>query len=165
MTFTEKLLRLAEDVISSSREHDWRIATAESCTGGLIMGCLTAVPGSSEVMDRGFVPYANQAKIKMLGVDAGLIAAHGAVSEQVAVAMAEGALRNAAADLSVAVTGIAGPGGGTPGKPVGMVHIAAERKGGGFTHERHHFIGDRHEVRMQTVEAALEMLKKLIRQP
>ncbi len=106
-----------------------RIATAESCTGGLVAGLLTAVPGSSAVVDRGFVTYSNEAKTDLVGVPAALIAAHGAVSEPVARAMAEGALGRSLADAAVAITGIAGPGGGSPDKPVGLVHFALALKG------------------------------------
>ena len=137
MAFADPLLHLAQAVVSSCKTHGLRIVTAESCTGGLIIGALTAVPGSSDVVERGFVPYANQAKTEMLDVDEGLIAAHGAVSEEVANALAEGALLNSTADLSVAVTGIAGPGGGSKEKPVGLVHIAAARRDHDSLHESH----------------------------
>ena len=111
------------------RARGWRLATAESCTGGLIAAACTALAGSSDWFDRGFVTYSNEAKVQMLGVDAALIARHGAVSEQVACAMAAGALRHSPADLAVAVTGIAGPGGAVPGKPVGTVWLATALKG------------------------------------
>ena len=136
------------------------LATAESCTGGLIAGCLTAVPGSSSVFERGFVTYSNDSKIELLGVAAELIAEHGAVSEAVCRAMAEGALAHAHADLSVAVTGIAGPDGGAPDKPVGTVHIAVARHGRDTAHAGHHFPGDRAQIRAASVEAALDMLQE-----
>ena len=116
-------------LLNEAREAGLHIATAESCTGGLIAAALTEIPGSSDVVDRGFVVYTNRAKTEMLGVPPQLIAQHGAVSEAVARAMAEGALKNACAQLAVSCTGIAGPTGATPGKPIGLVHIAAAREG------------------------------------
>lgn len=134
------------------------IATAESCTGGLIAGLITAVPGSSDVLDAGFVTYSNDAKTRMIGVPADLIASHGAVSEEVARAMAEGALAHGTADIAVAVTGVAGPGGGSALKPVGLVHCAAARKGYP-TVTRVLRLGDigRDAVRMETVRVAVDM--------
>ena len=139
------------------------IATAESCTGGLIAAALTAIPGSSAVVDRGFVTYSNEAKTEMLGVPADLIARRGAVSADVARAMAEGALKQCKADVAVAVTGIAGPDGGTPDKPVGLVHIAAARRGGARLHEEMRY-GDigRDNVRFETVASALALLARLL---
>ena len=134
------------------------LATAESCTGGLIAGLITSVPGSSDVLECGFVTYSNAAKTRMIGVPAELIARVGAVSEEVARAMAEGAVAHSAADVALAVTGVAGPGGGSAEKPVGLVHCAAARKG--FpTRTRVLRLGDigRDAVRMETVRAALEM--------
>lgn len=136
------------------------LATAESCTGGLVAAALTSVPGSSATLLCGFVTYANEAKTAMLGVDAGLIAAQGAVSEAVARAMAEGALARSGADLAVSVTGIAGPGGGTAAKPVGLVHLAAAARGGATVAERHVFGGDRAAVRAASVEAAFALLER-----
>ncbi len=136
------------------------LATAESCTGGLIAACLTAIPGSSAVVERGFVTYSNRAKTELLGVAEALLATHGAVSEPVARAMAEGALARAPVDIAVAVTGIAGPGGGT-GKPVGLVHVAAVRRGGATVHRVDTFAGDRDAVRHAAAAAALEMLERL----
>ena len=157
------LLARAEALLALCRETGLRLATAESCTGGLIAGTLTAIAGSSNVVERGFVTYTNESKSDMLGVPANLIAANGAVSEPVARAMAEGALAHSPADIAVAVTGIAGPGGGTPEKPVGLVHLAAARRGGATLHERHVFPGDRAAVREQTVAAALDLIDHLIR--
>ena len=139
------------------------IATAESCTGGLIAAALTAIPGSSAVVDRGFVTYSNEAKTEMLGVPTDLIARRGAVSAEVARAMAEGALKHSKADLTVAVTGIAGPDGGTAEKPVGLVHIAAARRGGARLHEEMLY-GDigRDNVRFETVASALALLARLL---
>jgi len=142
----------------------WRIATAESCTGGLIAAACTELAGSSVWFERGFVTYSNEAKTELLGVDAGLIALHGAVSEPVARAMAQGALQRSSADLAVAVTGIAGPSGGTVDKPVGTVWLAwAWRDEGGGAEGKvkavkHHFPGDRAEVRRATCEHALQGL-------
>jgi len=160
--FSSSLLRLAEVVIAEARAQKLRIATAESCTGGLIGGLLTEIPGTSEVFERGFIVYSNRAKQDMLGVPGDLIADQGAVSEAVARAMAEGAVENSNAHMAVAVTGIAGPGGGTGLKPVGLVHIAAARENRSILHEAHRF-GDigRTEVRIKTVEAALELLRRL----
>ena len=154
------LLQLAGDVLRLCREQGLRLATAESCTGGLIAGCLTAVAGSSTVFDRGFVTYSNVAKTAELGVAAELLAQYGAVDEVVARAMAEGALAAAGVDITVAVTGIAGPDGGSPGKPVGLVHFAAARTGADTLHERQVFPGDRQQVRAATVEAALRLLAR-----
>jgi len=145
------------------RRRGWRLASAESCTGGLIAAACTAVPGSSDWFERGFVSYSNAAKSEMLGVDAGLIAAHGAVSEAVVRAMAEAAVQRAGVDLSVAVTGIAGPGGATPGKPVGTVWLGlAWRDAAGSVQvqaERLQWAGDRAAVREQTVRLALRRLR------
>lgn len=144
------------------RRRGWRMAAAESCTGGLIAAACTSVAGSSDWFERGFVSYSNRAKTEMLGVDAALIAAQGAVSEAVARAMAEGALRGAGVELAVAVTGIAGPGGATPGKPVGTVWLAlAVRTAHGqrIEAERLQLPGDRAAVREQTLRAAIERLR------
>jgi nicotinamide-nucleotide amidase len=160
--FSSPLLRLAEVILAEARTRKLRIATAESCTGGLIGGLLTEIPGSSDVFDRGFIVYSNRAKADLLGVPGDLIADQGAVSEAVARAMAEGAVENSNAHMAVAVTGVAGPGGGTPLKPVGLVHFAAAREGRSILHEAHRF-GDigRTEVRLKSVEAALLLLQRL----
>jgi nicotinamide-nucleotide amidase len=135
-----------------------KLATAESCTGGLIAGLLTEIAGSSDVVERGFVTYSNAAKAELLGVPEALLAEHGAVSEPVARAMARGALARSQADIAVAVTGVAGPGGGTAAKPVGIVHVAAARRGGTVLHRECRF-GDigRGAVRIASVEAALQL--------
>jgi nicotinamide-nucleotide amidase len=161
--FSLPLLRLAEVVLSDARAQKLRIATAESCTGGLIAGLLTEIPGSSDVLDRGFVVYSNRAKQDMLNVPGDLIADMGAVSEPVARMMAEGAVENSNAHVAIAVTGVAGPGGGTPLKPIGLVHIAACRERRSIIHEAHRF-GDvgRSEIRMKSVEAALLLLQRLL---
>ena len=135
-----------------------RVATAESCTGGLVSGAITAIAGSSDWFDRGFVTYSNAAKHELLGVHDAVLRAHGAVSEATAIAMANGALKRSNADLAVAVTGIAGPAGGTPAKPVGMVCFAWARKDGRVTSETHHLGGDRAEVRRASVAIALRGL-------
>src|SRR5437764_8499353 len=137
--FDADLLRLAQSVLDKARAKHLRIATAESCTGGLVAALLTEIPGASDVLERGFVVYSNVAKTELLGVPEQLLASHGAISESAARAMADGAIRHSGAQLSVAVTGIAGPGGGTPQKPVGLVHIAAARQGRETLHERHLF--------------------------
>ena len=160
--FSADLRARAEKLLADARAQGLRIALAESCTGGLIAGLLTEIAGSSEVLDRGFVTYSNQAKEEMLGVPAALLKQHGAVSQAVARAMAEGAIRKSSAQLSVAVTGIAGPGGGTAEKPVGLVHIAAAR-GDRIIHRECRF-GDigRGEVRLKSAETALQMLSQLL---
>ena len=135
-----------------------KLATAESCTGGLIAAACTAVAGSSDWFERGFVTYSNEAKSELLGVDAALLAAHGAVSGEVARAMADGALARSRADLAVAVTGIAGPSGATEGKPVGTVWLAVARRGDATQIERLQFGGDRASIREQTVQHALQRL-------
>jgi nicotinamide-nucleotide amidase len=161
--FPSPLLRLAEVVLADAREKKLRIATAESCTGGLVAGLLTEIPGSSDVLERGFVVYSNRAKQDMLGVPGDLIADQGAVSEAVARAMAEGAVANSNAHIAVSITGVAGPGGGTKLKPVGLVHFAAAREGRSILHEAHRF-GDigRTEIRVKSVEVALTLLRCLL---
>ena len=159
----EDLVGLAGAVIRTCREAGLTVATAESCTGGLIAAVLTEVPGSSSVVDRGFVTYSNAAKAQALGVPASLIEARGAVSEEVARAMAAGALAHSTADLAVAVTGIAGPGGGTAAKPVGLVHLAVCRRGRDTLHlERRYGELGRREVRFATVADALDLMARLI---
>lgn len=161
--FSADLLTRAEKLLADARARQLKIATAESCTGGLIAGLLTEIAGSSDVFERGFVTYSNQAKQEIIGVPQALLIRHGAVSEDVARAMAQGALSHSLADLAVAVTGVAGPGGGSAEKPVGLVHIAAARKGGETLHRECRF-GDigRGAVRIRSVETALEMLTELI---
>lgn len=145
-------------LVRALRDKGWKLATAESCTGGLVAGAVTDVAGSSDVFDRGFVTYSNAAKTDMLGVSADMIRLYGAVSEEVARAMSEGALRHSAADVAVAITGIAGPGGGSDGKPVGLVHFACATK----TRTEHIEIrfGDlgRAVVRQAAVRQALQLV-------
>lgn len=150
---------LARAVLDACRARGLMVATAESCTGGMVAAALTDVPGSSDVVDRGFVTYSNVAKAEMLGVPSALIAEHGAVSEPVARAMAEGALVHSAATLAVAITGIAGPGGGSAQKPEGLVHFACARRGAPTAHARVEFgAPGRAEVRARSVDRALRML-------
>jgi nicotinamide-nucleotide amidase len=150
--FPSPLLSLAQNVLADAREQRLRVATAESCTGGLIAALLTELPGSSDLLDRGFVDFSNRAKSDLLGVPGDLIADQGAVSEAVARAMAEGAVDNSNAHMALAVTGVAGPGGGTRLKPVGLVHIAVARERRSILHEAHYF-GDigRSEIRLRSV--------------
>jgi nicotinamide-nucleotide amidase len=152
---TDPLIDLAARVGNSLDQKRLRLATAESCTGGWIATAVTAVAGSSAWFERGFVTYSNEAKQESLGVAAELIASHGAVSEPVALAMAQGALRHSHADVAVSVTGIAGPGGATPGKPVGTVCLSWAGPGQRRVVRTCRFQGDREAVRRQSVEAAL----------
>lgn len=143
------------------RSRGLMVATAESCTGGMVAAALTAIPGSSDVVDRGFVTYSNEAKTDMLGVPAALIATHGAVSEPVARAMAEGALSRSRAGITVALTGIAGPGGGSDSKPVGLVHLAAARAGHPTLHlERRYGDLGRKDIREAALRDALDLIEK-----
>ena len=155
MTFPETSLELARRLLGACERRGWHLATAESCTGGLIIACLTEISGSSSVVERGYVTYDNRAKAEVLGVPAALLERVGAVSEEVARAMAEGARDRAGVDLTVAVTGIAGPGGATPTKPVGLVHMAVARTEGPILHARAVFPGDRAAIRLASVDAAL----------
>ena len=157
---------LSRSLLDLCRMRKLTIATAESCTGGLVAGALTDIPGSSDVIDRGFVTYSNDAKRAMLGVKASTLATFGAVSKETATAMAVGALEKAGVDLAVAITGIAGPGGATPGKPVGLVHFAVASRDGKILHREFRFgaIG-RTTVRQRSVVEALRMLMELARGP
>ena len=158
--FTDALLDGARDLLEKARQKHFHIVTAESCTGGLIAGLLTEIPGSSDVVERGFVTYSNDAKEELLGVPRQLLEDHGAVSEPVARAMAQGALKHARAERSIAVTGIAGPGGGSAQKPVGLVYIAVARPEGDVMVREYRF-GDigRNKVRLAAVEKALKLLR------
>ncbi len=160
---SEDLRAAAIAVLDACRARGLKVATAESCTGGLVAGALTDIAGSSDVFDRGFVTYSNEAKQQMLGVPAGMLQEQGAVSRQTAEAMARGALGHAKADIVVAITGIAGPGGGSADKPVGLVHFAVASRGGKLTHaeKRYGDIG-RAEVRHKSVLQALMMLKTMV---
>ena len=158
--FDEAMQQLARDLFEDLEREDLMIATAESCTGGLIAGLLTEVPGSSAFVECGFVTYSNRAKTQLLGVPAELIEQDGAVSEGVARAMVEGVLAHSEADIAVAVTGVAGPGGGTAAKPVGLVHVAAKWRGRGTCHERLE-LGDigRNQVRLESVRQAIQLAR------
>jgi len=159
--YPANLYALAEDLLKTCLAKSLKVTTAESCTGGLVSGLISAVPVSSAIFSRGFITYSNRSKGEMLGVPAHMFMSHGAVSEECARSMADGALKTAHADISVAVTGIAGPSGATDTKPVGLVHIAAARKGFEARHEQYVFEGDRSQVRMQAVECALKMLNNM----
>ena len=167
MSDKSNISNLAEVIINELRNRNMKIVTAESCTGGLIASTLTDISGSSDAVHGGFVTYANDAKTNMLGVDSELIKTHGAVSAEVAKAMATGALENSSADIAIAVTGIAGPTGGTAEKPVGLVHMAVAMKTQNDTvqsharherHERHEFGNEfRTEIKKLSVEKALTL--------
>lgn len=161
MPFPNASLDLARTIIERSTAKRLTLATAESCTGGLIMACLTDIPGSSAVVDRGFITYSNQAKQELLGVPADMLAAHGAVSAEVATAMAMGARARAGVDLAIAVTGIAGPGGGTAEKPVGLVYLALAT-GDSVHASRKIFPGDRQAVRQATLDRAFVMIEEAL---
>lgn len=156
--FSTKLIYDAEQLLAACRAQGLTLVTAESCTGGLIAAVLTEIPGSSDVMAGGCVTYSNAMKTAMTGVDAALIASHGAVSEPVARAMAQGVLKTSGASLAIAATGIAGPGGATPTKPVGLVHLACARAGHATLHRTCHFNGERSAVRLAAVDAALALM-------
>jgi nicotinamide-nucleotide amidase len=157
--FDRETVALATAVLELCRARDWRVATAESCTGGLVVAAMTAIPGSSDVVDRGFVAYSNAAKMQLLGVPQATLDAHGAVSTETALAMAEGAVARASVDLAVSVTGIAGPGGGSAEKPVGLICLGIATRGGRRS-ERHVFPGDRSGIRRAAMIRALELLKE-----
>jgi nicotinamide-nucleotide amidase len=152
---------LAERVLAACRARKWTVATAESCTGGLVTGALTEIAGSSDVVDRGFVTYSNSAKMAMVGVPETTLAAYGAVSRQTAEAMAQGALARAGVELTVAITGVAGPGGGSEEKPVGLVHFAAASSERLIHREKRYGDVGRSEVRRLSVIEALSMLLEL----
>lgn len=158
MIVTSEMIETAKYVLDAFREENATIATAESCTGGLIAALLTSIAGSSDVFDRGFVTYSNAAKTEQISVPPDLIEAHGAVSAEVAMAMAQGALEHSRATVSVSVTGIAGPGGGSAEKPVGTVFVAVASQEGLFVEELKLGNPGRDEIRAQTAQAALEML-------
>lgn len=160
--FPAQISALAQQIVTDFTAMGHMLSTAESCTGGLIAGAITDIAGSSAVLDRGFVTYTNDAKMDMLGVTATTLEAFGAVSRETALQMAHGALYRSKAQFSVAVTGIAGPGGGSPAKPVGLVHLAAQRRGNRIIHREMRY-GDigRDQVRLSTVKTALEMLLEL----
>jgi nicotinamide-nucleotide amidase len=162
--FPPEILTLAETVLREARSHGLQLATAESCTGGLIASALTAIPGSSDVVERGFVAHSERAKTELLDIPAEMIGGYGAVSVQVGRAMAEGALAHSAADLSVSCTGIAGPGGGSEAKPVGLVYLGLARRGLNTRAIECRFGAlSRDAIRMKTVVAALQLVLDAIR--
>lgn len=159
------ILELAQQVVTMCTDKNVMVSTAESCTGGLVAGAITAISGASQVLERGFVTYSDQAKIEMLGVMPITLRQFGAVSKDVALEMAHGALARSEAGISVSTTGIAGPLGGTTGKPVGLVHFGGRHYKGKMIHREMNF-GDigRHEIRMSSVEVALEMIIELVKE-
>jgi len=158
-SFSDSLLRRAEALLALYRAKGLKLATAESCTGGLVAGLLTEIAGSSDVVERGFVTYSNEAKIECLGVSEAMISGFGAVSRETALAMATGALGHSRADVAIAITGVAGPGGGSAAKPVGLVHFGCARKGTSTVHKVKRFgaIGRDH-VRLKSIRTALDLL-------
>jgi nicotinamide-nucleotide amidase len=162
--FSLEIETLARLVIDDARGRSLRLVTAESCTGGLVAAAICSVPGASDVFERGFVAYTNRAKQEMLGVSGDLIADLGAVSEPISRMMAEGALENSHAHVAVAITGVAGPGGGTPMKPVGTVHLATARANQSVLHRHELFeMETREEIQLAAVQTALEMLRDRLR--
>jgi len=161
--FSDEIKTLAAEILILCRAKGLKIATAESCTGGLIIGALTEITGSSDVVDRGFVTYTNRAKMECLGLSADTLKIDGAVSPEVAIAMTKGAIKYSSANIAVSVTGIAGPDGGSDHKPVGLVYMAVIKRGGEALHQMHKF-GDlgRDKVREVTIIAALKLLKEII---
>lgn len=162
--FPDRLRNLAMLILDDAEQARLKIAAAESCTGGLVAALFTDIPGSSSVFERGFVTYSNKAKEEMLGVPGDVLADYGAVSEPVARMMAEGALQNSRANIAVGITGVAGPGGGTKLKPVGLVHIACARENRAVVHEMLQ-LGDigRSAIRMEAVETALKLIQVQMR--
>lgn len=159
--FSPELLQAATALLDDLAARELRLATVESCTGGLLAALLTEIPGSSRVIDRGFVTYSNEAKTDLVGVDPVLIMAHGAVSAQVATAMAQGGLERSAADFSIAVTGIAGPDGGSDSKPVGLVYLtSARREGEPLVREQRYRHPDRSAIRLGAVADALRLVRE-----
>ena len=162
--FPKEIIDKAKTLLDLCHDKKLKLATVESCTGGLLAGCLTAIPGSSSTVERGYVTYSNEAKIEEVGVDPALIREHGAVSREVAGAMAAGALRHAPVDLAAAITGVAGPGGGSAEKPVGLVYIAVAARNEVPRVTENRFAGDRDAVREASVSLALDLLTELTRQ-
>ncbi len=160
--FSGELLEQAGRLFRLCNEAGLRLVTAESCTGGLLAACLTEIPGASNLLDHGFITYSNASKTALLGVPEDVLESAGAVSIETACAMAKGALAETGVDFAIAITGMAGPGGGTPEKPVGLVHIAAAGHGLEILHARHVFQGDRTAIRLQSVHAAIDLLIKQV---
>ncbi len=157
--FSESLLSSAKSLLQLYEQRHLRLATAESCTGGLVAALLTEIAGSSTVVERGFVTYSNEAKMELLGVSRLTLEQFGAVSKETAEEMALGAVAHSPADVAVAITGIAGPGGATPNKPVGLVHLAVARDKRVIEAVREHYQGDRRQVRLAALEKALMLLR------
>ena len=157
--FEAETFILAQSALDTCRARGWHVATAESCTGGLVAAALTAIAGSSDVVERGYVTYSNEAKSELLGVAPETIAAHGAVSAETAAAMAQGALARAPVDLAISVTGVVGPGGGSAAKPVGLVIFGLARRDGLCRTERRVFSGDRSAVRQSALQVALGLFE------
>ena len=149
----------ASSILKVCKQKGITIITAESCTGGLIAGCLTEIPGSSSVIEGGFVTYSNKAKVSMLSVKLEQLDQYGAVSEEVARSMAEGALGSSKADIAIACTGVAGPGGATDTKPVGLVHLSCASRKHPTSHKKCNFSGERSTIRLATVKAAFELIE------
>lgn len=166
MAFDPALEQRAKDIVALLGAAGLKVATAESCTGGLVAGLITEIPGSSAVLERGYVVYSNEAKTGMLGVSTQTLRTFGAVSAQTARELADGALERSLADIAVAITGVAGPGGGSPEKPVGLVHFACARKGAATVHIERRF-GDlgRSGIRRAAIEQALDMVEAAARAP
>lgn len=164
-TFPPATQKRAQAVLSACRERGLHLTTAESCTGGMLTGILTDIAGASDVVTQGFVTYSNEAKHAQLGVDQEMLATDGAVSEAAARAMAEGARVKSNADVAISITGVAGPGGGSAQKPVGLVHMACAIKNGPTRHQQHLFSGDRQAVRTASLDAALDLLLETIALP
>ena len=162
MDFKDNLREQAEELLAICRGKELKLATAESCTGGLVAGLLTDLAGSSDVIDRGFITYSNEAKSQMLDVPVDLFESVGAVSEEVARSMAEGAVANSYAQVAASITGIAGPGGGNEYKPVGLVHIAVARERRETIHERYIFNGTRQRVREQAIAVSISLLIRMV---
>lgn len=161
--FSEKLLQKASDFVKLAKSKNLKLATAESCTGGLLSGLITSVSGSSDVFDRGFVTYATKSKTDMINVNRSIIEKHTVFSEEVAEAMAKGCVNNSDADIGVGITGIAGPNGGSENQPVGLVYISVfNSKNDKVEVSKNIFSGSRDEVRLQAVEKALDMLKNIM---
>lgn len=158
--FDAGLIESARALLAAFRRAGLKLATAESCTGGMAAAVLTEIAGSSDIVERGFVTYSNEAKNELLGVSMKLIVAKGAVSKEIALAMARGAIKHSRADVAVSITGIAGPGGARPGKPVGLVHFAALHKGRKPIHVRRVFKGSRARVRAASVLEAFRLLRQ-----
>lgn len=162
--FPPDLVEEARRLLDLMREHELKLVTAESCTGGLISALLTEIPGSSDVLERGYTTYSNTAKAECLGIDPQLISARGAVSEEVACAMAAGALAQSEADIAVSVTGVAGPGGGSAEKPVGLVHFGMARQGEPVLHVERRFLNlGRTAIRLESVRTALDLVTAAVR--